>query len=83
MIHQKYVDAYINAYKTGKIKLNKERVMLIDYLEKFVLNNDQLFFNEEKIEDYINFTEKWFFPTVLYQKFLAAFIFVIKITPFV
>ena len=75
MIHQKYVDAYINAYKTGKIKLNKERVMLIDYLEKFVLNNDQLFFNEEKIEDYINFTEKWFFPTVLYQRFLAAFIF--------
>lgn len=75
MIHQKYVDAYIQAYKTGQIKLNKERVMLIDYLEKFVLNNDQLFFNEEKIEDYINFTEKWFFPTVLYQRFLAAFVF--------
>ncbi|MDB8860112.1 terminase large subunit, partial [Pediococcus acidilactici] len=75
MIHQKYVDAYIQAYKDGKIKLNKERVMLIDYLEKYVLSNDNLYFNNEKIEDYINFTEKWFFPTVMYQRFLAAFVF--------
>lgn len=75
MIHQKYVDDYIQAYKDGKIKLNKERVMLIDYLEKYVLSNDNLYFNNEKIEDYINFTEKWFFPTVMYQRFLAAFVF--------
>ncbi|MFO1546679.1 terminase TerL endonuclease subunit [Lactiplantibacillus plantarum] len=75
MIHQKYVDEYISAYKAGKIKLNHERVMLLNYLEKFVLSNDQLFFNEEKIDDYIKFTEKWFFPTVMYQRFLAAFVF--------
>lgn len=75
MIHQKYVDEYIGAYKDGKIKLNHERVMLVNYLEKSVLNNDHLFFNEEKIDDYIKFTEKWFFPTVMYQRFLAAFVF--------
>ncbi|WP_420222873.1 terminase TerL endonuclease subunit [Pediococcus acidilactici] len=75
MIHQKYVDDYIQAYKAGKIKLNKERVMLVEYLEKNVLNNDNLYFDNEKIEDYIKFTEKWFFPTVMYQRFLAAFVF--------
>lgn len=75
MIHQKYVDDYITAYKMGAIKLNKERIMLMNYLEKYVLNNDDLYFDEERINDYITFTEKWFFPTVMYQRFLAAFIF--------
>lgn len=37
MIHQKYVDEYINLYESGKILLNKERVMLINYLKKYVL----------------------------------------------
>lgn len=75
MIHQKYVDEYIQAYRDGQIMLNKERIMLIEYLEKYVLSNNDLYFNEEKINDCIAFTEKWFFPTVLYQRFLFAFIF--------
>ncbi|WP_434520370.1 terminase TerL endonuclease subunit [Pediococcus sp. M21F004] len=75
MIHQKYVDDYVSAYRSGQIRLNKERIMLIDYLKKYVLSNDDLFFNEEKIHDCIAFTEKWFFPTVAYQRFLIAFVF--------
>lgn len=75
MIHQKYVDDYVSAYRSGQIMLNKERIMLIDYLEKYVLSNDDLFFDEEKIHDCIAFTEKWFFPTVAYQRFLIAFVF--------
>lgn len=75
MIHQEYVDEYLEAYKSGKIILNKERVMLIEYLQKYVLTNEDLYFDEEKIDDYIKFTEKWFFPTVLYQRFLIAFVF--------
>jgi phage terminase large subunit-like protein len=75
MIHQKYVDEYIQSYKDGKLILNKERIMLIEYLEKYVLINESLYFDEERIEDYIKFTEKWFFPTAMYQKFLAAFVF--------
>ncbi|KRO09812.1 Terminase [Paucilactobacillus hokkaidonensis] len=49
--------------------------MLIEYLQKYVLSNDQLYFDEEKINDCVAFTEKWFFPTVLFQRFLFAFVF--------
>ncbi|USF96418.1 terminase large subunit [Latilactobacillus phage TMW 1.46 P2] len=75
MIHQKYVDEYIKLYRDGKIILNKERIMLIDYLERYVLSNDDLYFDEEKIENSVKFTEKWFFKTTAYQRFLNAFVF--------
>lgn len=75
MIHQKYVDEYIKLYRDGKIILNKERIMLIDYLEKYILSNDDLYFDEEKIENCVKFTEKWFFKTTAYQRFLNAFVF--------
>ena len=53
MISNKYVDEYIHLYKTGEIKLNKERIMLIEYLQKYVLVRDDIYFNEELIENYI------------------------------
>lgn len=75
MIKQQYVTDYIKLYKTGKIKLNKERVMLIKYLEKYVLSDDSLYFNEKQINDCINYGNKWFFLIQPFQKFLIAFIF--------
>ena len=75
MIHNKYVTEYIDQYRSGKIKLNKERIMLIDYLEKYILVRDDLYFNDEMIENYIKFTEKWYFPLQSFQKFMAAFVF--------
>ena len=75
MIHQKYVDDYLAAYKSGRLIVNKERVELFNYLEKYVLPNDKLYFDEEKINDYVRFTEKWFFPTVPWQRFVIAFVF--------
>ena len=33
MIRNKHVDDYINLWKTGKVLLNKERILLIAYLE--------------------------------------------------
>ncbi|MBO2724810.1 terminase TerL endonuclease subunit [Lactiplantibacillus plantarum] len=75
MIHQKYVDEYIDLYESGKILLNKERVMLINYLKKYVLSNDNLYFDDKKIDNLIKFTEKWFFPTAAFQRFLDAFLF--------
>jgi phage terminase large subunit-like protein len=75
MISNKYVDEYIHQYKTGKIKLNKERIMLIEYLEKYVLVRDDIYFDEEMHEKYIKFTEKWYFPLQSFQKFLTAFVF--------
>ncbi|MGG5735847.1 terminase large subunit domain-containing protein [Bacillus cereus group sp. IBL03679] len=75
MIHNQYVSEYIEMYRTGKIKLNKERIMLIEYLEKYILIRDDLYFDNEMHEDYIKFTEKWYFELQPFQKFLTAFVF--------
>ncbi len=75
MIRQKYVEEYIELYRSGKVKFNKERELLINYLEKYVLNRDDLYFDDEMIQDCINFGEKWYFPLQPFQKFLIAFVF--------
>ncbi|MFJ7932305.1 terminase TerL endonuclease subunit [Peribacillus sp. NPDC096448] len=75
MISNKYVDGYIKLYETGKIKLNKERVLLIEYLNKHVLSRDDLYFDEEQINNFKRFTEKWYFPLEPFQMFIAAFVF--------
>lgn len=75
MIKQKYVDAYIKEYRTGKIKLNKERIWLIEYLEEHVLSRDDIFFDEKQIEQCIKYCEKWFFKFESFQKFVTAFLF--------
>jgi phage terminase large subunit-like protein len=75
MIRQKYVDEYIRLYETGKIKFNKERILLIEYLKNHVLNRDDLYFDDEMIENCIKFGEKWYFPLQPFQKFLIAFVF--------
>lgn len=75
MISNKYVDEYIALYETGQIKLNKERILLIEYLREHVLSRDDLYFNDEMIENCIRFGEKWYFPLQPFQKFLIAFVF--------
>ncbi|WP_372675462.1 terminase TerL endonuclease subunit [Cytobacillus sp. Bac17] len=49
--------------------------MLIEYLEKHVLNRDDLYFDDEMIDKCIRFGEKWYFPLSAFQKFLIAFVF--------
>ncbi|CEG28088.1 terminase TerL endonuclease subunit [Bacillus sp. B-jedd] len=75
MISNKYVDEYIHRWKTGKILLNKERILLIEYLERDVLSRDDIYFDEEQIENYIAYSEKWYFPLDPWEKFIAPFIF--------
>lgn len=75
MISNKHVDYYIKLYKSGKIKLNEERIWLIQYLEKHVLSRDDLYFDDKMIDDCISFGEKWYFPLQPFQKFLIAFVF--------
>lgn len=75
MIKQKYVDEYIELFESGKIKLNKERIMLIDYLKKHVLSRDDIYFDEKQIDQCIRYCEKWFFPFEPFQKFITAFLF--------
>lgn len=75
MIRQKYVDAYIQLYRSGAVKFNKEREQLIEYLERDVLSRDDLYFDDEMIENCIRFAAKWYFPLQPFQKFLVAFVF--------
>lgn len=78
MIHQKHVDFYIQQYKNGEIKFNKERIELVDYLERDVLNRKDIYFDDKMIDDCINYIEKWFFELQPFQKFLIAFVFLLK-----
>ncbi|WP_312094019.1 terminase TerL endonuclease subunit [Niallia sp.] len=75
MIHQKYVDDYIGAWKSGRVIFNQERIDLVKQLETEVLIRDDIYFDEEQIEQCINFIEKWYFPLEPFQKFIIAFIF--------
>ncbi|MBP1044400.1 hypothetical protein I6N95_25660 [Vagococcus sp. BWB3-3] len=75
MIHQKHVDYYIQQYCDGKIKLNKERIELIEYLERDILSRDDLYFDDKMIDDCIAYGDKWYFEMQPFQKFLIAFIF--------
>ncbi|PGR01343.1 terminase TerL endonuclease subunit [Priestia megaterium] len=75
MISNKHVEEYIKLFHTNKIKLNKERIMLLAHLQKNVLSRDDLYFNEEMIESYISFTETFYFKLEPFQKFIAAFVF--------
>lgn len=75
MINNKYVEHYIALYEQGKIKLNKERIMLIVYLKEHVLSRDDLYFHEKHIEQCIRYIEKWFFSLKEFQKFIIAFFF--------
>ncbi|MGD6894298.1 terminase TerL endonuclease subunit [Bacillus infantis] len=75
MIHNQYVSEYIKLWKIGQIELNKERIKLIAYLEKYILPRDDLYFDEEMLENFIKFAERWYFPLNPFQKFLAAFVF--------
>lgn len=75
MMTPKYVIDYIQKYKDGKVEFNKERELLIRFLEDNILPRDDLYFDEQKIEDYIKFSEKWFFPLQDFQKFISCFVF--------
>lgn len=75
MISNKHIDNYINKWKNGEILLNNKRILLIKHLEKDVLTRDDLYFDEEQIDNYIAFSEKWYFKLDDWEKFIAPFIF--------
>ncbi|MDF0008616.1 terminase large subunit [Staphylococcus pseudintermedius] len=78
MIRNVHVDEYIEMWKSGKIILNKERILLIAYIEKYILSRDDLYFDKVQIENFIKFTEKWYFPLQPFQKFIIPFIFLFE-----
>lgn len=76
MLHNKYVEEYIKKWKCGKILLNKKRIQLIGLIEKHILPRDDLYyFDDEQIENYIEFSESWYFELDEWETFIAPFIF--------
>lgn len=70
-----YIDEYIQQWKSGKIILNKRRIKLIEMIEREIFTANDMYFDGEQIENYIKFTEKYYFPLTLTQKFKTCFIF--------
>ncbi|MEK5524134.1 terminase large subunit domain-containing protein [Heyndrickxia sp. FSL W8-0423] len=75
MISYSYIDEYIRQWRDGEIILNKERIMLIEWLEQDILTMQDIYFESEQIENFIQFADKWYFPLQPFQKFLTCFIF--------
>ena len=79
MLHNDYVDAYIQRYKNGELVLNKKRKQLIEWLEKDILpQTDSYFFDNDMIDKYIKFSEKFYFELDEWEKFIAPFVFLFE-----
>ncbi|MEK4922381.1 terminase large subunit [Cytobacillus sp. FSL R5-0569] len=79
MLQNKYIDDYIKKWKCGKLILNKKRILLIALIEKHILPRDDLYyFDNKQIENYIEFSELWYFELDEWEKFITPFIFLFK-----
>lgn len=75
MIRAKYFEEYKELVYSGEYVACKEQFLLIKYLEEKILSRDDVYIDEEMLENYIKFAEKQFFPLAIHQKFIATFIF--------
>ena len=72
----KYIKAYFDAVDGGKIRVCKDQYLLIDYLKNRVLNREDVWLDEEAVENSINVPKKYFpFELFLWQKFIQTFIY--------
>lgn len=70
-----YVTDYIDQWRSDEIILNKERILLIEWIEKDILTMEDVYFDLDQIENYIKYTWKHYFPLQAFQKFVSCFIF--------
>src|SRR5690606_24927796 len=75
LISHKYVEEFIRMWRDGESILSKDRVFLIEWLDRDILTRDDIYFDDKQIESCITFTEKYYFPLQPFQKFLTCFIF--------
>lgn len=71
----KYVTEFIQSWRNGDINLNKERIMMIEWLEQDILTMTNVYFDMDQIEKFITFANERYFPLQLFQKFISCFIF--------
>lgn len=75
MISHPYIDEYMLDIKQHPENFNRERIDLVDYLESYVLNRDDIHFDNQRIEDCTRWIERHFFKLESFQKFIIAFVF--------
>lgn len=72
----KYIKNYFDAIDAGKIKVCKEQLQLKDYLLTRVLNREDLYIDEQMVEDSIEVPKEYFpFELFLWQQFAQVFIY--------
>lgn len=74
----KYVSDYINSYHAQKVKLNKERIELVEYIAREIeprLERKEIYFDESQINKCIRYIETFYFKLEDFQKFIISFIF--------
>ncbi|XIN20755.1 hypothetical protein N8C28_08690 [Enterococcus faecium] len=76
MLFNQHVDQYIRKWKSGELILNEKRIQLLKLIEKEILPRDDIYyFDEEQINNYIEFSQAWYFELDEWEKFISAFIF--------
>lgn len=75
MITHKYIEDFINDWRSGNIILNNRRIKLIELYEREIRPAADMYFDIDQIENYVAFTEKYYFPLTSAQKFKTCFIF--------
>ena len=76
MLKNKYVDGYIRKWESGELVLNEKRIQLIKLIvEKILPRDDLYYFDEDQINNYIEFSQVWYFELDEWEKFISAFIF--------
>lgn len=66
---------YIADIKAGRVLANRERLDMVEWLERDVLPRDDIHFDRGKINDFEAFCEKWFFKPEPFQLFKVSFVF--------
>lgn len=75
MIQCQEIDDYISYCNEHPSWINKKRWLLIKNVVKPLLKRDDIYFDEENYRNCLKFIEKNYYELFLYEKFIAAFIF--------
>jgi len=72
----KHIKNYFDAIDSGQIKVCKDQMLLKEYLLTRVLNREDVYINEQMVEDSIDVPNVYFpFELFLWQKFAQVFIY--------
>lgn len=78
MLTNEYVENYLEMIEEHPTHFNQDRIKLAKYLRNYVLNRDDYYFDERKIDNFKRWTEKLFFELEPFQLFIASFVFLFE-----